>query len=91
MNAERTRTADDANPVELIVVGHGGIDLGHEEARLAASLIAVNVARHGEPRLQHLKQGYDRPLIKRDKLRTSTASSRGACSSMRKFSCWGCS
>ena len=42
------------NAVELVVVRDGRVDFGQQEAGLRAALVAVDVARHGEPRLQHL-------------------------------------
>ena len=46
----------------LIVVSLAGIDLTEEEPRLAAALLRVDVARHGEPRQQHLLRVRHRGL-----------------------------
>jgi hypothetical protein len=44
-----------AYSVEGVVVGLGRVDLGQQEASLAASMVAVNVARHGEAALSPWK------------------------------------
>ena len=45
------------NP-EAVVVRLRGVDLGEEEAGLAATVIAVDVARHGESRLEYLREKW---------------------------------
>jgi hypothetical protein len=43
-------------------VGLGRVDLGEQEAGLAAALVTVNVPRHREPRLQNLLRLVTRRL-----------------------------